>query len=316
MMRRTLAVFGIVCVVGFTEETVRAVNDGWHGRHVVEVGPWLTAVNLGPIVNSAFGDAGAAVSRDGLSLFFQSGRHAADADLDLFVSRRAAIDLPWEAPVPLGSAVNSAAPDLAPCLTADGHYLFFSSLRSGNYDIYVSHRSDIRDDLGWEAAVALPSPVNGPSFDAGPWLFEPVGGRPQLFFASERTQGGGQAGLDIYVTELGKDGVWTTPTLVNEVSSAFQDSRPSVRFDGLEMLFMSNRDGTPDVYAVHRRHLSEPWSMPERVELPINAASTDSQASFSANGRTMYFTSNRAGGMGSLDLYASTRAVRYARPHQ
>jgi len=314
-MRRTLAVLATVCALGTTAGTVPAVDGGWHGRRVVQAGPWGTPVNLGPIVNSALGDAGAMVSHDGLSLYFQSGRHAADTDIDLFVSRRAAIDLPWAVAVSLGS-LNSPAPDLAPCLTADGHFLFFASQRSGNYDIYVSHRSDVNDDLGWEAPVSLPSPVNGPSFDAGPWLFENRGSKMQLFFSSDRANGAGQPGLDIYVTELEKDGTWSTPELLNEVSSAFQDARPSIRFDGLEMLFSSNRDGTQDIYAAHRRHVSDAWSTPERLDAPINTTATDSQASFSANGRTLYFTSNRPGGTGGLDLYASTRTLVFARSDQ
>ncbi len=36
---------------------------------------WSPPVNLGPILNSRFNDAGPALSKDGLSLYFQSGKH-------------------------------------------------------------------------------------------------------------------------------------------------------------------------------------------------------------------------------------------------
>ena len=37
-------------------------------------GPWSTPVNLGPVVNSQFTERFPAISRDGLSLYFQSDR--------------------------------------------------------------------------------------------------------------------------------------------------------------------------------------------------------------------------------------------------
>ena len=316
-MRRAMAVFGVVCAFVCTLGTPEAVRPTEDQHEADErFGPWLVAVNLGPIVNSVFGAAGGAVSRDGLSLYFQSGRQSADADLDLFVCRRAAIDLPWGPPATLGAIVNSSASDVAPSLTTDGHYLFFTSQRSGNFDIYVTYRRDVDDDFGWESPVALPVPINGGSFDAGPWVFENRGGKTELYFASDRANGLGQAGLDIYVSALEKDGTWSTPTLLNEVSSAFQDNRPSIRFDGLEMIFTSNRHGTLDVFSARRRHTADPWSTPERLGAPINTGATDGQATLSANGRTLYFASNRAGGSGGLELYASTRTLTRPKHHR
>ena len=307
-MTRNIAAVAIVIGVILGAEPLGPVRASDEGHQGERFGPWLVAVNLGPIVNSAFGESGSVVSADGLSLYFQSGRDSADADLDIFVCHRAAIDLPWGPPVSLGATINTTATDVAPSLSRDGQYLFFSSNRSGNFDVYVSHRGDPGDDFGWEAPVALPSPINGPSFDAGAWLLEIGNRRPQLYFVSDRANGLGQAGLDVYVSELDKNGAWTAPEFQTELNTAFQDNRPSVRFDGLEIVFTSNRDGNLDVYVSHRDHIREPWSAPERLGAPINTAATDAQATFSANGRTLYFASNRPGGTGTIDLYASTRA--------
>jgi Tol biopolymer transport system component len=273
-----------------------------------QFGPWSVPAGLGPIVNSAFADAGPGISKDGLSLYFHSARLSAGGETDLYVSHRAAVDLPWGAPANLGAAVNSIAPDVTPTLSRDSHYLFFASSRSGNFDIYVSHRRNIHDDFDWEAPIALPTPVNGPSFDAGPSYVENSEGQPQMYFASDRANGLGQPGLDIYMTELLADGTWTTPTLVNEVNSAFTDNRPAIRFDGLEMALTSTRDGNQDIYVSRRNHLWEPWSTPEPLGLPINTGASENQAAFSGDGRTLYFASTRPGGRGDFDLYASTRA--------
>lgn len=306
-MRRTTVVAGLVGML-----TVLALSNaddtfGGGGKRRAEFGPWTAAVNLGPVVNSPSVDGAPSISGDGLALYFHSTRQSGGAELDLYVSRRAAIDLPWEAPVSLGAVLNSPASDLEPDLSRDGRYLFFVSQRSGDTEIYVSRRRDVHDDFAWETPLVLPAPVNGPSFDTSPAYFEHPERRPQLYFASDRANGLGTAGLDIYVTELRRDGNWTTPTLVDEVNSAFSDGRPAVSADGLELVFNSNRDGRQDLFASRRSHVSEPWSTPEKLAMPVNTDAVEFQAALSANGRTLYFASDRPGGSGLRELYVSTR---------
>jgi Tol biopolymer transport system component len=271
----------------------------------VAFGPWSPPVNLGPVVNSTVADAGPAISKDGLSLYFQSVR---SGQLDLWVSRRAAIGLPWESPVNLGPALNSDVPDHAPNLSRNGHYLFFGSFRTGDHDIYVSRRRHTHDDFAWEAPVALPFPVNGRSFDVAPDYFENPHGRPQLYFSSDRANGFGAPGLDIYMTELTKSGTWSDPLFVAELNSGFQDDRTAIRSDGLEIIFGSSRNGNQDLYVSQRNHVSEPWSTPENLGTTVNSPAADIMPALSATGRTLYFASSRPGGIGGNDLYVSTRA--------
>jgi Tol biopolymer transport system component len=211
--------------------------------------------------------------------------------------------------VNLGATVNSLLPDFVPSLSRNRRQLFFTSQRFGTADIFISHRQDVHDDFAWGPPVRLPAPVNGASFDAGSSYFEPSHGRPQLYFASDRANGGGIAGLDIYVAELRGDGTWTTPELVAEVSSGAQDSRPAIRADGLELIFTSTREGNADLYASRRDRVWEPWSAPEKI-LVVNTGAEETQATLSANRRTLYFASTRPGGSGASDLYASTRKRR------
>jgi Tol biopolymer transport system component len=268
-------------------------------------GPWSEPVHLGPIVNAIqHQDAGPEISSDGLALYFHTGR-VSGVDSDIFVTRRKAIDLPWEAPFPPGPHVNSASHEAGPILSKNGLNLFFGSQRSGNWEIYLARRRNAHDDSAWDTPVALPAPINGPSFDVPGDYFEPDHGRPALYFQSDRANGGGAAGLDIYVTELrGKS--WSAPEAVHELNSAAQDARPTVRSDGLEVIFASNRDGSLDLYVARRDHVWEPWSTPESLGPSINTAAVENQPSLSQDGRTLYFFSNRANG--DLDLYVSTRS--------
>ena len=124
-----------------------------------EFGQWSPPANLGSGVNSSFQDQHPALSKNGLSLYLASNRPGGLGGLDIWVSRRESASDPWETPVHVPN-VNSASIDNAPNLSTDGHFLFFHSERldadadnqlpCGGFDLYVSHRKDKFDDLGWE----------------------------------------------------------------------------------------------------------------------------------------------------------------------
>jgi len=48
------------------------------------------------------------------------------------------------------------------------------------------------------------------------------------------------------------------------------------------------------------------WSEPNNLRSPVNTSHWESQPSISADGKTLYFSSNRPGGMGGKDLWYST----------
>ncbi len=153
-----------------------------------QFGPWSTPVNLNNIVltdgtvcpavvNSTspdVNDTHPAISKDGLSLYFASTRPGPDVngqvglgDYDLWVTHRDSPDACWGPPVNLGAVVNSPVQDFAPNLTTDGHWLYFHSTRhtwltadglvvpscGPGANLYVSHRDDTSNDLGWETQL-------------------------------------------------------------------------------------------------------------------------------------------------------------------
>ena len=64
---------------------------------------WTPPVNLGDTVNSPSQEILPALSKNGSSLYFASDRPGSLGGEDLWVSRRAGKDAPWEAPVNLGA---------------------------------------------------------------------------------------------------------------------------------------------------------------------------------------------------------------------
>ena len=207
--------------------------------------------------------------------------------------------------------LNSTGVDQAPALSRDGHYLFFATDRpggTGGLDIWVSRREHTNDDFNWEIPVPI-TEINSSVNDAGPAYFENEGGRPQLYFQSQRAGGAGLA--DIYRTELQQDGTWSAPQRVAELSTSFQEQRPSIRFDGLEIVFQSNQPPSAgfDLWVSTRESVTEAWSTPVRIN-NVNSPQTDGQPYLSGDGMTLYFTSDRAGGFGGNDLWVSTRERR------
>jgi Tol biopolymer transport system component len=298
----------ITCAaVGFTLITLIAADPG----ATATFSEWSTPVNLGATINTSSGEIGPAISKDGLSLYFNSDRPGGFGGQDLWVSQRASVDAPWGTPQNLGPVVNSGALDAVPSFSRDEHWLFFNSNReggSGELDLWVSYRAHKHDDFAWEVPVNLGPGVNSEFNDAGAGFFEnDEGGRPLLFFVSTRP--GGFGNFDIDVVAATAAGSLGPPTLVPELSSAANDRRPSVRFDGREVFFDSDRAGSlgSDLWVSTRETPEQAWSTPTTLGLTVNSTAEDLMPNIAADRKSLFFTSNRPGGSGGFDLYVTTR---------
>jgi len=266
---------------------------------------WSPPVNLGSIINSAFSEGGPAISKDGLSLYFNSGRPDGFGNGDIYVARRESVDLPWDWPVNLGEIINTDSDEGFPALSRDEHNLFFVSPRaSGGADVWVTYRQDVHDDFAWQPPTLLGPAVNTAANDHGPGYFENRKlGLPQLYFHSNRP--GGPGSNDIYVADA-----FGPAVLVHELSSPQGDFRPAISRNGLEIFFHSNRPGgvgAQDLWGSVRKSVFDPWSPPENLGTTVNSQINDFGAAISSDGETLFFTSNRPDGLGLNDIYMTTR---------
>jgi len=274
---------------------------------------WSAPVNLGATINSTFLDAHPNLSKDGLSLYFTSTRPVGgQGGNDLWVARRGCEDCPWEAPVNLGSVINTSGVEAGSDLSADGHLLFFHSNRPGTLggnDIYVSRRADPNDDFGWGPPEALGPDVNTTADENAPtYLQSAEDGSANLYFT--RGDATTQA-QELYVAAITRDGETRGPAvLAVELNSIANDAAPTVRADGRELLFHSPRSGTlgfADLWVSTRQSVHEPWSTPVNLGAPLNTTAFDLQPSLSHDGRTLVWASDRPGSIGGLDIWMSTR---------
>jgi len=306
-------------VTPFATGPIAARHEGEHGDGHghdacrLEFSLWSAPVNLGDPINTSANESNPALSPDELSLYFQSNRPGGLGGFDLWRSRRACRACAWDVPVNLGPVVNGPGNEYAPNLSTDGHLLFFASDRpggSGLTDIYVSHRSDPDDDFGWNAPVALGSGVNTALADQAPASLGAPEPGANLYFSRGPTIGTLQ---DIYKVFITPEGETPAPAvLVTELSLASaNDARPTVRSDGREVLFFSDRAGGfggLDIWVSNRRSVRDPWSAPVNVGAPINSTAADQHPNLSRDGRTLVFSSNRAGSVaGSADIWMATR---------
>jgi Tol biopolymer transport system component len=272
---------------------------------------WSTPINLGATVNSTAMDRAPAVSKDGLSLYFSSNRlGSVGMSEDIYVSQRETRDGEWGPPTNLGPIINTTLSEQVPALSRDGHLLFFASNRTlggfGGLDIWVSRREDTHDDFAWQAPENLGPGVNSASIDAGPSYFENDDvGVPQLYFQSNRLGGPGIS--NFYVSEQMADGSFGPAVLISELSVG-DSSRASIRHDGREIFFNSNRPGSIadsfDLWVATRDSVFDAWSEPINLGSPLNSELVDVQPYISSDGETLYFASNRPAG-GPTDIYMS-----------
>jgi len=236
---------------------------------------WEPPVNLGPVVNSTFGELGPAISPDGLALYFYSNRPGGSGGNDIWVTRRASRDAPWGVPSNLGPVINSSAADFVPSLSPDGTQLFFTSARPGGVgdnDLWVSRRDDTSDDFSWQPPVNLGAQINTPQVDAAAYVLT-LRGKATMFFS----RGPVLTNLDLFVTTETDEG-FETPVAVAELNTqTATEAHASVRRDGREISFYSNRAGglgMNDIWTSTRLSTNHPWAAPTNVSI-LNTASGD-----------------------------------------
>ena len=266
---------------------------------------WSVPVHLGPEINSSSRELGAAISPDGLSLYFNSDRPEGLGSFDIYVSRRACHECPWEPARNLGPPINGPDNGGGASLSHDGHLLFFLSDRGGfgGEDLWVSHRANPKDDFGWQQPVNLGPLVNTAGNEGSPSVAMGSGAHAELFFSRE---------LKTWVAPISRHGQVLAPAVPVDLGG---DARsPSVRKDGRELVFWSGSSrpgvGGTDIWVSARHNVRDSWSTPVNLGAPVNTAGGELEAGISADGRTLVFsgTASRGSSLGFQDIWIATRA--------
>ena len=94
------------------------------------------------------------------------------------------------------------------------------------------------------------------------------------------------------------------------LNSSVNDATPVISPSGLSLYLSSTRPGGQggnDIWVSQRPTLNSAWGVPQNLGATVNSNLAEAIGSFSLDGRTMFFQSNRTGGFGGRDNYLSTR---------
>jgi WD40-like Beta Propeller Repeat len=316
--RIALAVFGVAAAMWAAEACPASGRE--HSMSLDNECSFGPAQHLGPLVNSPLFEGGPTVSADERTLIFTATRDPVTEQEDLFISTRRNRREPWGAPENLGPVVNDVVgDDASPRLSLDGKALYFSSNRAGGFgsmDLWVTTRQSRHHP--WESPKNLGPMINTNGFEGFP---TPSTDGNTLYF-DRAAAGGGPA--DIWVsTRASEHDAWGPPEpLPLGINGPGPDFSPSISTDGRTLYFASGRPGNIgviDVWVSTRSSLSDPWGPPQNLGPNVNSPSTLTLGPFiTTNGRSLYFMSTRAGGLGQpdcqflncFDLYVAKRVCQ------
>jgi OmpA-OmpF porin, OOP family len=114
---------------------------------------------------------------------------------------------------------------------------------------------------------------------------------------------------DLVVSRKGASGRWLEPVGISaNINGITNEGTATISADGRRLIFTScaGRDsyGSCDLFETNK--IGSEWNTPRNLGTGVNSAAWESQPTLSADGRTLYFVSDRRAGLGQRDIWMST----------
>ena len=217
----------------------------------------------------------------------------------------------------IGRNINSDLPELRPTISADGNLLFFICQNHPYNTKYNSIRNsqDIwyaeRDSNGkWSEAVHMDYPLNTYHYNAVYWI-SPDNNR---ILIRNAFIDGDYYGNGVSMSHRQKNGRWSKPQMLliknyHKYDNGRQNGATMAHDGKTLLLYMTEEKGgyNNDIYAC----FLEPdgtWTEPKSLGKKINLKNYDEMTPYlAADGETLYFSSNRPGGVGDNDIWMTKR---------
>jgi OOP family OmpA-OmpF porin len=129
----------------------------------------------------------------------------------------------------------------------------------------------------------------------------------QLIF-TRRMGSGGDDDEDLVISKKDKRGRWTTPESISpNINSNLNEGTCTISADGRKLIFTScvGRQGYGSCDLFQSELVGDTWTKPKNLGPNVNSSEWESQPSLSADGRTLYFVSDRRGGVGRRDIWVT-----------
>jgi OmpA-OmpF porin, OOP family len=114
---------------------------------------------------------------------------------------------------------------------------------------------------------------------------------------------------DLVISRKDKQGRWTSPVSISsKINSTTNEGTCTISADGRKLIFTSCTGrrvlGSCDLF--ESRKIGNEWTEPVNLGVNVNSVDWESQPTLSADGRILYFVSDRKGGYGRNDIWFST----------
>jgi len=274
-------------------------------------------VNLGPNINSEVDEYFPTFTVDGETMYFtrkkirgikeRNGISFTDVNEDIMMSKK--VNGEWQPaediPGPINTPDNNEG---AMTIAPDGTYLIFTRCIGGNCDLYISFY--INDN--WTRPVNMGEPVNTRFKETQPSI---SGDGRTIYFASNRD--GSLGGLDIWSSTHDDEWNFSQPINLGPIINTKEDDQfPFIHPDNQTLYFISRGHkglGANDIFYA-RRNEGGKWDSAVNIGYPINTSADEPGLVIDRLGEYAYFSSERDGGYGKLDLYRFL-LPKNARPH-
>jgi outer membrane protein OmpA-like peptidoglycan-associated protein len=114
---------------------------------------------------------------------------------------------------------------------------------------------------------------------------------------------------DLVVSKKDENGRWRAPESISKnINTRLNEGTCTISADGRKLIFTSctGRDGIGSCDLYETKKIGNDWTMPKNLGRNVNSLEWESQPSLSADGRTLYFVSDRKSGLGRRDIWIST----------
>jgi len=129
----------------------------------------------------------------------------------------------------------------------------------------------------------------------------------ELIF-TRRISNDNEADEDLVVSRKNKNGRWMSPISISKnINSRWNEGTCTISADGRKLIFTSciGREGFGSCDLFQSIKIGDEWTTPVNLGPNVNTADWESQPSLSADGRMLYFVSDRRGGLGRRDIWVS-----------
>lgn len=245
--------------------------------------------------NSSDDDFGSYLTQNGRQLYFTSERSGEQKVYYVEKSPNG-----WTFPEALSKDINSGSQNGACALTPDGQYIVFAAYEhdagsEGRTDLFSARK--IRGE--WTDVQNLGPMINSEYWDSQPTLSSDG---TTLLFVSNRP--GGQGKTDIYISKRTREGWLKAKNAGSVINSSADDMSPQLASDNKTFSFASNRGGGQGGFDIYFcKYSNDNFTEPRNAGIPINSPNDDMFYYILANTKIAYFSSDRSGGKGGLDIY-------------